>query len=239
MKRGISQEGLKLLACITMLIDHVGAALVLKASITRPELFGMYEWMRTIGRLSFPIFCFLLAEGVHYTGSPRRYALRLLLSAVLSELPFDLAFHGGIYWYSQNVMLSLFLGVCALELMKKCPNGVLKLMAAVPFALLAEFLCSDYSADGVLLMALFGITRDMPYKRLLQGLGMAFLFTQMASAPLSWASSITLQQVATLAIVPICFYSGQKKTNSKAIQWAFYLFYPAHLLALWLIGLVL
>ena len=75
-KHGLSQEGLKLFACVVMLIDHVGAV-----------LFPQHFWMREVGRLAFPIFCFLLSEGVHYTRSPGRYVLRLTIGAAISELP--------------------------------------------------------------------------------------------------------------------------------------------------------
>ena len=75
-KFGVSQESLKLIACVTMLIDHIGA------------LFFPYAlWLRIIGRISFPIYCFLLAEGVHHTHSPLTYGLRLLLVALIQKYP--------------------------------------------------------------------------------------------------------------------------------------------------------
>src|SRR5699024_500130 len=93
-EKGLSQEGLKLLACLTMLLDHIGATLV-------------PGWtLRIIGRLAFPIFCFLLAEGAHYTKNPAKYAFRLAIGAILSEIPFDFALFGGWTWYYQSVMLT-------------------------------------------------------------------------------------------------------------------------------------
>ena len=103
MKRFVSQEGLKLLACMTMFLDHYGAILA--------------PWMisyRVIGRLSFPVFCFLLAEGAHRTRSPGKYVLRLFIAALISELPFDYAFFGKVFWYNQNVMITLLLGLLEL-----------------------------------------------------------------------------------------------------------------------------
>ena len=82
-RKGLPQEGLKLIACITMLIDHIGAV-----------FFPSLILLRIIGRLSFPIYCFLLAEGAAHTKHAPRYALRLLLCALISELPYDLAFSG-------------------------------------------------------------------------------------------------------------------------------------------------
>ena len=96
--RSISQEGLKLLACLTMLLDHTGAILVaeiLRSGAEYGFLRQLYTLLRTIGRISFPIYCYLLTEGVHYTKNPRRYFLRLLIAALLAELPYDLALRGG------------------------------------------------------------------------------------------------------------------------------------------------
>ena len=221
-KGGLSQEALKMIACVTMLIDHVGAVLV-------PSL-----GLRIVGRLAFPIYCFLLAEGAHYTRNSKQYAFRLGIVAVLSEVPFDLAFYAGINWQHQNVMVTLLLGFLALKVMERCPNAVLKIMASVPFALLAECLKTDYGADGVLAIALFGITRELSHRRLLQFLGLWFVFSPAHSMMLSWIGgiSITVQEWAVMAMIPISLYSGQKRTSSRAVQWGFYLFYPVHLVVL-------
>lgn len=226
-KQGISQETLKLIACVTMLIDHIGAVFI------RGNL------LRVVGRLSFPIYCFLIAEGSHYTRDAKKYGLRLGLLAVLSELPFELAFFGGYTPYRQNVMLTLLLGFCALQLMKKCSGALLKVLAVVPFAFAAEYLHCDYGAEGVMLIAMFTLTRELPHQILIQFLGMLFIFSGMSSTTLLdlGVFSLHLQDLAVLSIVPIAMYSGKKATNSKAVQWGFYLFYPAHMLALYWIRL--
>ena len=91
---------LKLLAVVTMLIDHMGFT-----------LFPHAVWMRAVGRLAFPIFCFLIAEGCAHTHDKKRYAGRLLLFAVLSELPFNLMCSGQwISWNYQNVLWTLLIG---------------------------------------------------------------------------------------------------------------------------------
>lgn len=110
-KRGLSQEILKLIACVTMLIDHIGAALM-------PQ----YIWLRYIGRVAFPIYCFLLPEGVHHTKDPKKYGIRLAIGVLLAEIPFDLALFGGIPPYYQSVMLILLVAFCMALFMKQARN---------------------------------------------------------------------------------------------------------------------
>ena len=246
-KRGISQEALKLIACVSMLIDHVGATVVLDGfryagtETGAWTLYRIYLLMRVIGRIAFPIYCFLLAEGAHYTHSPRRYALRLAIGAVLSELPFDLAFFGGWTWIYQNVMLTMLLGFLALEAMGKCRNWLLKLLAAAPFALVAEWCQTDYGGAGVLLIVLFGITRELPHRGLLQLAGMALIcgFLIPGSTITIGPFRIGIELFALLGMIPIFWYSGRKTTSGKAVQWGFYLFYPVHLTILYLLQLLL
>lgn len=246
--KGLSQEGLKLIACVTMLIDHVGATLVYEmfytaasAGANAGQILQLYEVLRTVGRLAFPIYCFLLAEGAHHTGNPSRYAIRLLLAAVFSEITFDLTFYGSIVWGHQNVMVTLFLGFCALEVMKRHSHLMMKIITVVPFALLADILHADYGADGVLLIALFGITRELPNKLLIQFLGMWFIFSPSHAMFLNWLGGfrVVLQEWAILALIPISLYDGRKLIGNKAVQWAFYLFYPVHIAVLALLEILI
>ena len=110
---------LKLLAVVTMLIDHMGFT-----------LFPHAVWMRAVGRLAFPIFCFLIAEGCAHTHDKKRYAGRLLLFAVLSELPFNLMCSGQwLSWNHQNVLWTLLIGALVCWAMdwperdRKCGSG--------------------------------------------------------------------------------------------------------------------
>ena len=235
MKRKLTQEHLKLIACITMLIDHFAAVLLLELLPMTQGTVDLYYILRIIGRFAFPIYCFLMAEGAHYTRSPKKYALRLAVGAVLSELPYDLAFYGGWTLEHQSVMVTLLLGFGALEAMKRCPKLWQKLLVLLPFALLADWMHTDYGTKGVLLVAMFALTRDMSYKRILQFFGMWFLFSPNHIMFLNWLGGIswTIQEHAVLAILPIALYSGEKRSTSRALQWAFYLFYPVHLTVLY------
>ena len=223
---GLSQETLKVIACLTMLLDHIGAVLV-------------PGWtLRIIGRMAFPIYCFLLAEGVHYTRDPKRYALRLAIGAALSEIPFDLALFGGLTWQHQSVMVTMLLGLGALEAMKRLDRS--RIPAVLLCYLAAEWLRTDYGGPGVLLIVLFGLTRDLPRRGLYLLAGMTLLILAlMPGARVSFFGTglrIPIELYALLALIPISLYSGRKATRGKAVQLAFYLFYPAHLWVLYRIA---
>ena len=117
MKIKLNQENLKLIACGTMLIDHFAAVILLSMFPHTRNVVELYYILRIIGRLAFPIYCFLLVEGAHYTRNPKKYALRMAIGAVLSEIPYDLAFYGGWTLENQSVMITLLLGFGALEAM--------------------------------------------------------------------------------------------------------------------------
>lgn len=121
----LTSGALKWIALITMFIDHIGAIILEKGAISAynqglPSAFS-YDtsvflskldfFIRQIGRISFPIFCFLLVEGFYHTSNRKKYALRLFLFACISEIPFDLCFRGKILEFSyQNVMFTLLIG---------------------------------------------------------------------------------------------------------------------------------
>ena len=221
-KKGLSQETLKLIACVTMLIDHVGAVLL-------PSVI----WLRAIGRLAFPIYCFLLAEGFHYTKSRKKYALRLFIGMLLSEIPFDLAFFRRPWWGYQSVMVTLFIALLMMWALDKIP----KCLAALPFCLAAELLHTDYAGAGVMVAALFYLTREHPKRHLIQGLGMIILCYLIGGMEISVGPvCFPIELLAVLALVPLWLYQGKKRTASRALQWGFYPFYPVHLLALWFIS---
>lgn len=212
----ICQEALKGIAYLAMLLDHIGAVLLPNVGL------------RIIGRLAFPIFCFLLVEGTDHTKDPRRYGLRLLISAVISEVPYDLLFYGGLSWAGQNVMVTLLLGYGMVRLMDRVPKDWMKVPVIAIFALAAGLTKSDYGPWGILIIAMFALTRG-------RGAGLR----TMLLAVICWVmSDAKIQLSGVLAMVPINLYNGRKAVSGRALQWAFYLFYPVHMLALWLITLI-
>lgn len=250
MNKGISQEGLKLLACVTMLIDHIGYVLVYplyqqisvaggNIGAARTVYLG-YLLLRCIGRLSFPIFAFLLVEGFNRTRSRKKYALRLVIGALLAEIPFNLVVSGSPVWrYKQSIMITLLLGFCALLVMERCKKLAWKPVAMLPFALLGYLLKADYGWGGVILIALFELSRHTFNRNLIRFFGMLVLFHYMPSSVLRFGNfSVPMQALGALSVLFIAAYDGRKVTSSRAVQWSFYLFYPVHLLVLYLISIV-
>ena len=223
MEKGLSQEGLKILACVTMLVDH--AAL----------LFGGSPWLRAIGRLAFPIYCFLLTEGIRHTRDVRRYLSRLLFAAIVSEPIYDLVLYPCVgIWQHQNVLWTLALGCAMLWCMTMIHKPVAKLAVMLLFALAAQLVRASYGSSGIYMIALFALCREAPEGKWALAAGLLVINWLMGSftAPV-FGLDVPVQLFAELALVPIFLYSGEKRTRLKAVSWGFYLFYPAHLLLLW------
>lgn len=203
---GLSGSTLKILAVISMLIDHT-AAILLQPS--QPY----YTLCRSLGRLAFPIFCFLLVEGYIHTRDVKKYGLRLFWFAMLSEIPFDLAFSGSILnLYYQNVFFTLLLGLVVLYFLDSCQKPPVRVLILLLGMAAAALLRTDYSWKGIAaIVVLYELRRD----RLWQALTGAITF--------SW------EPPAMLAFLPIYFYNGKRGIS---IKYLFYIFYPAHLLLL-------
>jgi hypothetical protein len=241
-KPSVSQEALKLIATITMLIDHIGAVLVYSLYLAgrntgnyelANRMARIYEPMRIIGRIAFPIYCFLLVEGFHHTRNQKKYVNRMVIGMLLSEIPFDLAISGQIDWSSSSVMVTLLLGILMMAGMGTL-SGFWKLLAIPPFYFLAELLGTDYGGQGILLIAMLELTRGLPREKLLRTLGFAVLLwfgPYVQVGPFA----IPMEEFALIVLIPMFLYDGRKLTRNKWIQWGFYLFYPVHLLLLWIV----
>lgn len=220
---------LKLIAMIIMLIDHIGAILV-------PRNAELYLFFRLIGRLAFPIFCFLLVEGFHYTRNVKKYLMRLGIFAFISELPFDLAFSDNVpydFFLQQNIFFTLFLGLLVINLMsiaeKKFKKntmitGLLYCIIVIIGCALAILLHTDYSFMGILLIVAFYLFRG---NKILIALSL-FLVTNF--------TSFNLEGFATLSILFILLYNGEKGPQGN--KYFFYVFYPAHIFLLYLLSLL-
>lgn len=236
-KWGLTAFHLKLLAIVTMLIDHIGYVFY----------WGLGQWstyFRIVGRLAFPIFCFLLVEGFVHTRSRRNYVLRLALFALISEPFFDLAFHRAWYWPgSQNVFFTLLIGFLVLWALEYFERNLIGWLLCLLGCLVAQRLHTDYRYIGVLFILVFYLLRNRRGMAMLAMCLVDLLAGNRLETALMWIQQthslsclryfpleFRIQDAAVLAIFPILLYNGEK---GRGMKWFFYVFYPAHLLLLY------
>lgn len=235
----INSFALKMIAIITMVIDHVGAV-----------LFPMNMIFRYIGRISFPLFVFLLVEGSIHTSKIRKYELRMFLFALISEIPFDLAFSNEIVdIHSQNVFWTLTIGLVMLDLIQngasyvKGHKGkmlqevwiegqpipmvwqfvvpmVWQFVVVAVCACVAQALQTDYGAGGILLIYFIWMLHENVIAQAVAFIIISLLFFGSVELP------------GVIAFLPIFLYNGKKGPSAKYV---FYAFYPVHLFILHLI----
>ena len=216
----MSSLTLRIIALSTMIIDHYG--IIFQSDIII---------FRIIGRLAFPIYCFLLVEGYTHTGNIKKYATRLLIFAFISEIPFDLAFFGQIGLEYQNIFFTLIIGLGAIYLIDKkfgkysIRNSILITFAA---AALANFFKTDYQYIGIIYILAFYYTRNHPKEKRLLAAAVIMFVTNIDAG---W-----LQQFSLLALIPVYFYNNQQGYKSKILQMSFYIAYPLHLFIFYLIN---
>ncbi|MBQ6403239.1 MAG: hypothetical protein IJI27_04985 [Oscillospiraceae bacterium] len=239
-KRTLDGAALKWIALISMLLDHIGYVLVaawIRASGRTAALTALYYGLRGVGRLAFPIFCFLLVEGFVHTRSRAKYLLRLLAFALVSEIPYDLAFRRTLFYLGkQNVFFTLVLGLLAVWAWQTLIEGKNErgfslwraagaCLAACGATAAAHFLHSDYGIYGVLLILAFYPAREEPW---LRDLCAALVLAAMVFLGGVWKPEL----FGLLALPLLHCYSGERGRQSK---WFFYVFYPGHLLLLYLL----
>ena len=232
-RRGLSGGTLKWIALLSMLIDHAAVVFYHGSIRAGNPVFsiGLYYLLRCVGRLAFPIYAFLLAEGFRHTRSVERYLGRLLVFGLVSELPFDLAFRAArVDWSYQNVYFTLFLGLLAIWLWHRLTRGdpancgvgrvLLGLLAIAAAVAAAELLKTDYGAWGVLVILSLALFQEKEWQRdLFSG---CFLL-----------GSSAFEVVGFIDFAFFHFYNGERGRQAKYL---FYVFYPAHLLLLALIS---
>lgn len=242
---------LKVIACLCMLLDHIG-------------YFWGIEWLRIVGRLAFPIFVYLIYNGYRHTSSKWRYALRLALFAVLSQIPFSLFCYGTLWHQNGNVFFTLLAALMCLwcaDAMRR--NKVLRWLCLLPaIAVCALYhkgiLASDYGAKGILLILVFYFTDRkgfgwklltvlgyfcaIYYAHLISWAKTAILLLAGAQASFAPLDNWQITQAWSALSLPLIFaYKGTKGPSpknrflAKLCQLGFYLFYPLHMIVLWLL----
>lgn len=227
---GLSASVLKVIAITAMLIDHTSVVFISQS---------LNLW-RTIGRLGFPIFAFFIAEGAGRTKNIYKYMLRLGVFALVSEVPFNLAFRGSFFAPDyQNVFFTLLLGLTAIwafQLLDKAGLGFLSVFTTGLFALTAYLLKTDYDATGVIVIFLFFIVMRLP--KIPRAIGIIAVCCSLTL--IIYNDSLAYnpaEEFAAAAAVPLILYNGQK--GFKMNKYFFYAFYPGHILILWLLSLII
>ena len=211
----LSGSALKIIAALSMVADHCAYYLLDESSVT-------YEVMRCFGRIAFPVFAFLVAEGFAHTRSRMRYFLSLLLFAFISEVPWYLL--NGADDGTHNVMYTLALGVAVLAAFERLrEHRVLCCCSMLLMAWLAAWSGADYEWRGVLVITVFYL------------LGMVKMLQLLFAFPLMMHYGIT---GALLACAVIFLYDGTRGfIHGNVAKYGFYAFYPAHLILIYLFRL--
>ena len=213
---------LKLIAVTAMLIDHSGYL-----------IFNRFSFMNYIGRLAFPIFAFLITEGYIHTSNLKKYFFRLLIFAVISQIPYMLLFPSNSF--NLNILFTLSLGLLAITTYDKLKNKLIGFLLVTFYSYLAHILHLDYSWFGIAVIFIFYIFKNEKLY-----INMFFIFTTFINYIYYFAKTSRIEYLiiflcCTLSLIPINLYNGKKGKN---IKYFLYAFYPLHLIALYIIKLI-
>lgn len=238
-KFDLSSVGLHIFAMIFMLMDHMWATVLTNQ-----------QWLTCVGRIAFPIFAFMIVEGYSYTKNLKKYVLRLLCFAVITEIPFNLMTGSRLsYYVHQNVLWTFLIGIGLIhinELARKKGKLWLTLLTAVGTSILGYVLgyitFVDYNGAGVLTVLAFYFFRGRKWwNYILQLAALYYINVELLQGLFFEVDlfghkfEVVQQGLALLSLGFIWLYKGRQGKKSKAFQYFCYAFYPAHMLILWLI----
>lgn len=218
---GLTSYQLKWIAVLSMITDHIGAVFYPDEQI-----------FHQVGRIAFPIFAYLLVEGLFHTRDVFQYMMRLGIFAVVSEIPFDLLFQGRVLEFShQNIFFTLFLGVFMMYELSMPGNWKVRGLKAILIMWASSVLRVDYSYMGILLIFIYYQmhrlcrgNKERVDTRYLTGMGFGALWNFL------WPGRIQCYGIAATPLLVL--YNGERGRKSK---YFFYLFYPVHLMVLYII----
>lgn len=210
---------LKYIAVIAMLIDHIGAFVLENKYGTNSTL---YILSRSIGRIAFPIFAFLLVEGFKKTKNRKKYFINLLIFALLSEIPFDLANKGSLMDFNQqNIFFTLLTNLAMLSVIegikidKTDLKAITEILIVILFSLVSMLFKFDYSFFAPLVV--------YSYYKFYGNKKMRFLGSELSL----YFEAFSLVHISNILIY---FYNGKRGRQNK---YFFYFFYPLHLLIIY------
>lgn len=213
---GISGFWLKCIAMFTMLVDHIGVM-----------FFDDVILLRIVGRIAFPIYCFLLVEGFFHTSDVKKYMMRLGIFAIISEIPFNMLATKHVFDFGyQNVFITLFIGLVMIWAMhgtvSMYKNPMFNTIYLILAMAAAYVLKTDYSVYGIAIIYIFYYFRQMREQGCL-----ALVLASVLGG--------RIQMAAALAVPFIMLYNGKKgpkPADRKLVKYGFYIFYPLHILIL-------
>ena len=229
---------LHIMAMLFMLCDHLWGTIV-----------AGNDWLTCIGRLTFPIYAFMIVEGYFHTKNLKKYMYRLLLFAILSEIPFNLAMGSSIFYpIHQNVLWSFLIAIGLIHWNekvkeKKIWERILVGIATVCIANIVGIITFvDYYNAGILMVLVFYVFRGKKWWYYLGQLLCLWYINIEILGGFSYMVNIfgqtyfvARQGFALLALIPIWLYKGKQGYHSRALQYSYYAFYPVHLLVLGLL----
>ena len=232
---GVTGNFLKLIAMITMVVDHAASGIYERYLIAKDIAdLDLYMILREVGRMAFPIYCFLLVEGYFHTRNVKKYVLRLLVLAVISEYPYDVAVNPApSIWGHCNVIFTLLIGlilVWVIDLSRKnsflsiesdLARRIIAVLIYLGGCALAYFMRTDYGLVGVATVVIMYCLRGEDRIRRIIAFAAGVLVLTLGCGP--------IEAYAFLMLIPIAFYNGKRGSNSPAIRYAFNTFYPVHL----------
>lgn len=242
-KLDISSFGLHILAMGLMLCDHLWAM-----------LFPAADWLTWVGRMAFPIFAFMIVEGYLHTHNLRGYLLRMLVWALLAEIPFNLMYGSSVFYpYHQNVLWTFLLSLLLILLIEKSKSRfrpALGVLLSVGITILGFVLgyaaMVDYYGVGILTVLTFYFFRNRNWKsRLCQLVCLYILNVELLGGYYDVIQvfgveiEVVQQGFALFALIPIWLYQGRKGIYNKVFQYFCYAFYPVHMLLLFIVRWVI
>ena len=233
---------LHIMAMIFMLCDHLWGTII-----------NGNDWLTCIGRLTFPIYAFMIVEGYFHTKNLKKYVSRLLLFAILSEIPFNLAMGSSVFFpIHHNVLWSFLIAIGLIHWNEKVKDKqmwkrILVGIATVAIAYIGGIITFvDYYNAGILMVLAFYFFRGRKgWCYLGQLICLWYINFEILGGYsyevdiLGQTHFIERQGLALLALVPIWLYDGRQGYHNKTLQYSYYVFYPLHLLILGLLKFIL
>ncbi len=236
----LNSTHLKIIAMVTMFMDHAAKT-----------IFINQEWLMYVGRLAFPIFAFQIAEGYNHTKDFKAYLKRMFKYALIAEIPYNVMAGGPINPSGQNVLFTFCIALIVIRVIdlgwqRHWAIGVgAAVVATYVGYILAFILMTDYMGFGVLMVVVFWLCGRIKYGWIFEIAAIIYINVEMIRGlSFVWTINgnevwIPMQTFAVFALIPIFMYNGKKGQGGAKFQRAVYIFYPAHMLILGLLKILI